>query len=351
MNGTRGPNIQCRLKNVNSFVTYSCSVYRGGIYIGYGSITLQNATSAVNDNYYITITNGSQVFQYNEAGVAPNSERLINPIEILNLTAIFHNPQGLEVTPKQVRWIVPDDNTLIDIPSLGLETDSRTGEKYYSGDTYPLSIKDTYDNTCQNNQVIAVVTHSDGTEYRQASDLLFTKIGDIGTNGTSTVVKINELINLPKEERLTIVKPFRGEATYNGLIPCKDNVALDAVLYTNNTRVTGYKNKWSIAGMPESTKSHCYNVETSDDNCLITYSLDTQRWLDTRIVKVQTTLEGKYFYNFYGIPAIEYYNGYNYQQYPIKVMRDGTLNTILYDSNGTNPIYDESRGVHVELDG
>ena len=101
--GIRGPKINCKLKNTNSYVTYSCSVYRGSAYIGYGSITLQNSKSVVNNNYYVTITNGTQVFQYDEAGIAPNSQRKQEPVEVLDLVAVFHSPQGAEVTPKRVR--------------------------------------------------------------------------------------------------------------------------------------------------------------------------------------------------------------------------------------------------------
>jgi hypothetical protein len=101
--GIRGPQITCSLKNINNYITYSCSVYRGGIYVGYASITLQNSKEVVNNNYHITITNGTQVFQYNEAGISPASERQQEPIQIFDLEAVFHNPQGAVVTPKKVR--------------------------------------------------------------------------------------------------------------------------------------------------------------------------------------------------------------------------------------------------------
>ena len=71
--------------------------------------------------------------------------------------------------------------------------------------------------------------------------------------------------------------------------------------------------------------------------------------LDTRIIKAQTSLNGKYFYNFYGMPAIEYNSGYTYNEYPIKIIRQDTLKNILYDSNGTNPSYNENQGIHIEF--
>ena len=203
--GVNGPKLQCRLINAKNYVTYSCSVYCSDSYIGFGSITLQNAKNIINDSYYVTIDNGNQVFQYTESGVSP-AKKNKDPIEVLPLTAIFHSPQGAEVTPESIKWIVPTNNTLIDAPSLQLSTNEVTGEKYFKGQTYPLAIKDTYNYNYNNNQITAVVIHTDGKEYRQSTNLLFTKVGEIGTNGTDTVVKINELITPKENEVLTLVK-------------------------------------------------------------------------------------------------------------------------------------------------
>ncbi len=350
-NGVHGPQITCKLKNTNNYVIYSCSVYRGGVYVGYGSITLQNSKNVINNNYYITITNGSQVFQYNEAGIAPNSEKVKNPINVLDLTAVFHNPQGAEVTPRKVRWVVPQDRTLINIPTLGLQTDVVTGERYYSGNVYPLSIKDSYDSQCNNNQLTVIVTHADGTEYRQTTNLLFTKIGEIGTNGTDTVVKIDKIttINIPVDEPLTIIKQSNSTKYNNG--NSISTPVLEANLYTNNNQVLGYNTKWTIAGTSKD-QGRTYKVSGTSNNsneCTIAYNGDLTK-LDTRIVEAEVSLQGKYYHSFYGIPAIEYESGYDYEHYPIRIIDKDTLKTVLYDSSGNNPIYNENQGVHVELE-
>ena len=354
-NGLYKSKITCKLKNTNNYVTYSCSVYRANVYIGYASITLQNFKNIVNNNYYVTITNGDQVFQYDEAGISPASQKQQDPIEIFDLVAVFHSPQGAEVTPKKVRWIMPQGDTLINIPTLGLNTDPETGEKYYSNNIFPLSIKDTYNNTYNDNQITVIVTHVDGTEYRKTTNLLFTKIGEIGTNGTNTIVKINELGLVPTDEYLTMIKPFSEPAFYNArnedntLYILTNNAILEANLYINNTQILGHSAKWSLADGSK-TQGYAYNVTTEDDtnNCKIRYYRNNKE-LDTRIVKVQTSLQGRYYYSFYGIPTIEYNSGYTYTNYPIKIMKDGTLRSILYDSNGNNPSYNENQGIHVEL--
>lgn len=350
LNGINGPRINCKLKNTNNYITYTCSVYRAGVYIGYSSITLHNSKKVINNNYYITITNGNQVFQYDESGIAPNSIKKQEPIEVLDLAAVFHSPQGAEVTPKRVRWVVPQEQTLINIPSLGLQTDFDTGERYYVGNIYPLSIKEVYDNNCGNNQIIAVVTHADGTEYRQSTNLLFTKIGEIGTNGTDTVIKINETVNVPSDECLTIIKTNNTEKYNSG--DNTNNSVLEANLYINNSQVLGYTTDWTIAGV-SGTSAFNYQVESNNDNtCIIQYDNTENKdenKLDTRIVEAQTSFNGKYLHSFYGIPAIEYQGNYTDEDYKIKIMRDGTLKTVLYDSNGMNPSYNTNQGVHVEL--
>ena len=353
--GIYGPKITCKLKNTNTYVTYSCSVYRAGVYIGYGSITLQNHKDIVNNNYYIDIINGNQVFQYDEAGISPNSQKQQNPIDVLDLTAVFRSPQGAEVTPKRVRWIMPQGQSLINIPSLGLETDIETGDRYFEGSIFPLSIKDIYDSNCNDNQVIAVVTHADGTEYRQSSNLLFTKVGEIGTNGTDIVLKINEKITPPIDECLTIIKSdgnyFYNE--YDNSTNTYTNInreVLEADLYTNNFKTLGYTTQWTIADKSGVGCNYVVESNLNNNTCKISYNNPSlSNLLDTRIIKAQTSLNGKYLYNFYGMPAIEYNSGYTYNEYPIKIIRQDTLKNILYDSNGTNPSYNENQGIHVEF--
>lgn len=245
---------------------------------------------------------------------------------------------------------MPQGKTLINIPSIGLETDPETQEKYFVGEIFPLVIKDTYDSSCIDNQVTAIVTHIDGTEYRQTSNLLFTKIGDIGTNGTDTVLKINEPMNVPKDEYLTIIKPVEGDAFYNNG-DSTSTAILETNLYTNNTQVLGHTTKWTMAG---SSKTQSYNYKVEGDNntnsCGVVYNENpVTTELDTRIIEAKTTLKGKYFYSFYGLPAIEYDNNYTYADHPIKIMRNGTLKNILYDSNGTNPSFNEAQGALIDL--
>lgn len=357
--GTTGPQIQCTLKNVTAYVTYSCSVYCSGNYIGYAEITLQNSSKIENNNYYISIVNGNQVFQYNESGVSPASGRNTDPIEVLSLSVNFYNPQGEQITPKQVQWVVPTENTLIDIPSLNISTDSATQEKRFTGFTFPLSIKESYDITATNNQLTAIVFYNDGTtdhEYRKTTNLLFTKIGDIGTNGTDTVLKINELID-SSDDCLTIIKAFDGSGTWNvyqnesaGIrYPCSSTPVLDVGLYTNNTLNSGYSVTWSAAGSSKNySKNYSFNSSNEDNSCKISYNFSSEdnRELDIRIAEAEVRYNNQHYYSYYSIPTIEYLSdSYSYSTHPIKIKKNGTLKTVLYNSDGTNPSYDKTKGV------
>lgn len=244
--GTSGPQITCKLKDVGTYVTYACSVYCADTYVGYAEITLQNSSTVINNNYHIAITNDGQVFQYNESGVSPASESNSEPIEVNPLTAVFYSPQGEVVTPKSVEWLVPVTSTLIDMPNLNLKTDDATGETRFVGDTFPLAIKEDYDLSAINNQVTAIVTHSDGTEYRKETSLLFTKVGEIGTNGTDTVVKITEQVSPSEGECLTIIKPPAGGSTdfWNDEARTPlTKAGLDVKLFSNNIESAGYTAK------------------------------------------------------------------------------------------------------------
>lgn len=354
--GTSGPQIQCKLKNVNTTVTYACSVYRSGVYIGYAEITLQNSGTLVNSNYYISITNGGQVFQYSESGVSPASEKNTEPLEVQALTAVFHSPQGEVITPKKIQWVVPTENTLIDAPLLNLSTDEATGERRFTGETFPLAIKETYSESATNNQVTVIATHQNGTEYRQLSNLTFTKIGENGTNGTETVLKITELVTpQTTEELLTIIKNYGAAGFWNNedRSPIETTSALGVGLYTNNTENVGYTTTWTMAG---SSKSYGRNYslnknEAADGTVTIGYVDEENTEVDSRIVEAEVNFGSKYYYNYYGVPAIEYTKGYDYDTYPIKVMRDGTLRSVLYSSDGSNPTYDTARGVHLDVEG
>ena len=119
------------VKGIDSKATFKCAVYLRDreptgeetiedieYGIGTATITLKNATAADPTDYYITIENGDQVFQYSESGVSPDDDRYEDPLEVKPLTCHFFDPAGLEVNKDtyDIKWRVPLTDSLIKIP-------------------------------------------------------------------------------------------------------------------------------------------------------------------------------------------------------------------------------------------
>lgn len=105
------------LRTISFFKTFKCSVFRNSVFIGTASVVITNDLTT-NLNYTLVINNGNQVFKYNEAGVAPNSSSLKNPIEILPLSFTLYDKDGKEVDQSTIEsnnvfWTLPLIHTLV----------------------------------------------------------------------------------------------------------------------------------------------------------------------------------------------------------------------------------------------
>ena len=86
-----------KANTIIDFNTYKCSAYYKDNYLGTGVIILTNSFSTEEKeltDYGLIINNGSQVFQYNENGVAPTSRSLANPQIILPLEFTLFDKNG-----------------------------------------------------------------------------------------------------------------------------------------------------------------------------------------------------------------------------------------------------------------
>jgi hypothetical protein len=74
--------------------------------IGEAEIVLTQVSTGTLKGYYIEIENSSQVFQYNEAGVSPCSERYEQPYKPLPLSCKFYSPGGGIISEDKytVKW-------------------------------------------------------------------------------------------------------------------------------------------------------------------------------------------------------------------------------------------------------
>ena len=193
--------------SINRFIKYKCMVYikmdGEEVLVGSDEITLTNSLE-VEGTYHLVINNGSQSFIYNEEGISPANKNLENPMTILPLGFILYDNQGKEIprekiSKENIEWKVPAFNSLLQLADVTAEED------YYYVNEYDLhfGIRSTYSVNAADNQVELTVKYQD-LVLKAYTNLIFTKEGDIGSNGTGIFVRIRaveeENLFLQKEE-------------------------------------------------------------------------------------------------------------------------------------------------------
>ena len=331
------------IKQIDSSATFSCSVFlrenptAEEFFIGSAMITLQNESVASPTDYYILIENGDQVFQYSESGVSPSSDRYQDPLEVRPLECHFFDPAGLEVDSDtySVKWKVPLEDTLIVTPAQGMVINPANDRiEWFDQAVYPLDIEESYDYQALNNQVTCIVTYA-GVEYQRDSNLLFTKIGENGTNGTDVVCKISPIAE-PNKGLLAIELMNAANPKWNN----GQGIAAQALKfqgYKRNELMNLETISWSISG-GNSRYMSC-------DNGIVTWD-DSKTGYRNQIVKGQTLVEGQTYYAFYPIPVIDYAAN---TRYKIILDKTKTLKSITYNADGRNPLYNKNQGVFFTL--
>lgn len=346
------------INQIDNNAKFKCSVYLkdtpdGEEYsIGSAEILLQNENAASPTDYYITIENGDQVFQYSESGVSPDDERYTDPLVVKPLICHFFDPAGLEVNKEtyDVKWVVPLENSMIVVPTKGMTMNNANNKiEWYTEEIFPLEIANDYDYQALNNQVTAIVSYKD-QEYKQDTTLLFTKIGENGTNGTDIVAKISPRLKTVNNELFAIVTG-KGDACYNDIastpLTSQTNLPLQFDLYQRNTKLAlDEKPKWSIAGASNQSK-FLYNPDTQTSQ--LGWSKEkTERKFRYQIVKADIEYEKNNYYAFYPMPVIEYNNAGNLH---VGLNKATTIKSITYNSDGRNPLYNKNQFIELNIDG
>lgn len=346
------------ISQIDNNARFKCSVYLkdtpdGEEYsIGSAEILLQNENAASPTDYYITIENGDQVFQYSESGVSPDDERYTDPLVVKPLICHFFDPAGLEVNKEtyDVKWVVPLENSMIVVPTKSMVMNNANNKiEWYIEEIFPLEIANDYDYQALNNQVTAIVSYKD-QEYKQDTALLFTKIGENGTNGTDIVAKISPRLKTANNELLAIITG-KGDACYNDIastpLTSQTNLPLQFDLYQRNTKLAlDKKPKWSIAGASNQSK-FLYNPDTQTSQ--LGWSQEkTERKFRYQIVKADIEYENNNYYAFYPMPVIEYNNAGNLH---IGLDKTTTLKSITYNADGRNPLYNKNQFIELNISG
>lgn len=351
-----------------SATNFKCTVQRLSstwITVGSKEITLTNDNSTnASLAGKVIIDNDSQVFQYDESGISPNDESKQNPIEVRWLKARFYDISETEVDPElwdYIHWLIPNNDTLIEKPLSNIYLQDEDFMMYKAnGVEYPLAISKHFNSSYTNNQIECVISYQ-GEEYRGKTNLYFTKIGEVGTNGTNTVVKISENKDSNfRDKHIALIKDKVNENTWfwnvgGRNIPHNEYEALKAELYTSGEKLFGYTPQWTPAGMSGHISKEMTikgnDSENSNGGCIVEMGGKDHKD-NVRIASAKITIDNKTYYSSYPIYTIEYFGDYNYDVYPIDVKMD-TLQSISYDSSGANPQFNGSADgkIHLGLDG
>lgn len=382
--------LQYPVSSINNVANIKCGVYlkdteESEYYcVGTASIDLQNNSEATPTEYYILITNGDQVFQYSESGVAPDNERYTDPLEIKPLECHFYDPQGYEVNENtySLKWKVPLTDTMIITPTQNMIENPATGntelkieakKEWYQGRVYPLQIAQTYNYFALNNQVTAIVEY-DGREYTQDSTLYFTKIGENGTNGTDIVCKItpndNSTLGLFALELIKNAEVDGGyDKKWNTGEIVGQSTPLDIHAYNRGSELSIESNKtrWTIAGggIPKknnteftATRSRHLNISDTSSSSLVwednNNTVSNYNRFNNQIVKAEVKIKdeitSKYnsYYAYYPVPVIKYNNNVIKNIY---IDKTKTLKYITYNADGRNPLFNKNQGIFIKIEG
>ena len=341
------------VKGIDSKATFKCAVYLRDrepskdesvedieYNIGVATLILKNATAADPTDYYITIENGDQVFQYSESGVSPDDDRYEDPLEVKSLTCHFFDPAGLEVNKDtyDIKWRVPLTDSMITIPKEGMVLNQSNQKiEYCTSRIYPMAIAANFDYSAVSNQIEAIVTYQ-GVTYSQMTDFLFTKVGENGTNGTDIVAKISPTFKSLKNKMLALIIDKNNKIAWNTGQAMSQQV-LQFQLYQRNEKINDDSTvSWSM-GYGQSKYMSC------NDGIISWNTADaTKRKFMNQIVKAQTTYtigDSSYkYYAFYGIPVIK-----KYADNDIQIDKTSLLKSITYNADGRNPLYNKNQGV------
>lgn len=346
--GLSGNRFSFDAKNISTYVRFTCQVMvvmsDGNEYsIGSANLTLVNDNTTMPQDNYVILENGTQMFQYDELGTCADTP--------LPVTAKLYSTNGTEITSNvSFKWEVPSGKSLV--KASGTE-----------GNVVSFDIADKYDVDATDNQLTAVVTYAptNGAKktYRRTTSLMFFKIGDSGTNGTT----YTGAVTLPQspvldDELLTFYTvgwgiPGDGVPRTNVGAP---SVYLGARLTNGGEDVTNTVTKvdWSILSRSRTATSRLAFERTGADvdvSVMLRHSaatdVDAMRDARAAIVKCEMQYDdGKSMYSYLPVPLIDCKTDDDVSKAP-RVMRDRTLREVTYDSNGDSPTYVSNAGVHV----
>ena len=322
----------------SQIITYSVALLNSSQdVIAQADLTLFN-----NDNgsdYYIIFTNGDALYKYDTEGVSPASEavELKDRLTIKPITFNFYDYAGTligqdddeKLTVFKARWLFPVENTLIktNYPithSTTVGTHTYKGfvyrDDYYeelnittaSDLTFHYEIENTFNFMKPCNTIYLEITYQDKV-ITQPTNLIFTKEGISGTNGTKYSTRIVPVTSGIKQ--VYVQKDGSNAGSIRRLNTDNTNNIYSAAnfrvqVWGNSELVaTGNANSWTILPDAPTSLKNANNIAVNSSGVI---SLTGNNNKQAAILQAQYNYksteeqgsEYKYYYSSYCIPYI-----------------------------------------------
>lgn len=327
------------IKKIVNFSTFVCTVLDSqSNVIGSKEITLIN-NSLSNGGYSLIINNGKQSFNYDEQGISPCKNEKINFI-IPELSFSLLNEKGEqvdqnEIKPDNINWIFPNENDTL-LTDYLMREKQRIPQGVNGPIIYPKTrifsygILDRYKSNRSNNDIQLRVKYN-GYTLTAKTNLLFTKQGFLGTNGTGVSLRI---ILKDRDDNPINELPYYKKRDNNEI---KSNFeALEAQLYENGEKIISndLTYNWSIL----KSKGDSTNLEILNNNTKKIRVEYNEKPLNTpivNIIKVSVVYNGTTVYA--TLPIITYQVK---PEYDLKLVPNTGFQYVFYAEDGTRPQYD-----------
>lgn len=320
------------------FVIYNCEVYLGEQYITNRSITVYKGGGAANEigvafdgiDHYQYDANGNYYY-YNENGELDDSEARMDKTLKAKITWLNNNQEQAYT----ITWCDIDGNEISkDLSNSSSIANSMLTKLYVDSEqVLHYQIKSEFYNTYTNNSVVAKIKLStSNTEYLFQKDILFSKTGDPGTNGTDYVVFVRP-VDADRKLKTGFVSGHinSNSSIVEDYMNIQTPVYLEAYVYRNGERINTDESDY-IFEYQWTTE----NVKLDNNPEKVATITQVNMTSSAHVVKLKVTIsDGKSATNIY----------YNYPfSVSVGTIEDNKVELniptfIKYSANGVNPVY------------
>lgn len=312
------------VQKIIGFNKFSCTVTDKNFnLIGTAEITLVNKKTS-DGGFKLIIENGQQVFNYNEQGVSPCKNKLID-FAIPQLSFTLYDKMGQKVDQdlidsNNITWRIKGSSNIIN--SLTIADNKKTAE-YTIHDYFQSSVGD--DN-------IELTVNYAGYKLVATTNFIFTQQGYSGTNGTGmvAVIKVIYKDSLKDNNHVPVLSNISGDTNFTNLT---------AELYRNGEKVTtDVTYGWRVL---KNRQDNTYiNINPTDKKDTVTITKKSTPTISgyknpfSNIVQVQIIHDKKNYFATLPIITTD-----NTNEYYIYLEENSGYNEVLYTQDGLYPKY------------